>query len=71
METILGLVRKNLQRGKSIDEGVSAEKWDKLLRRYSDFSDNYDDSGFMTASEVRIKDLHTPRPSLHLLASTI
>lgn len=70
LQRALQMARENLRSGRSISEGIPPQQWQQLLNRYSHFVDHRDPDGYLIDSEVVITDLHTPRPCLHLMAST-
>lgn len=70
MERLVELIRKNLRAGRPLDHGIEPLPWQRLLDRYSHFVDRRDADGFLIDSELVLTDLHTPRPSLHLMLST-
>lgn len=69
MEQTLKTVRKNLKNNRSLNADIDKDKWQKLLNRYSHFSDTFDNNGFVTSSEVVVTSLKTPRPCLHMMCS--
>jgi len=69
-EKTLKIVRENLQAGKFANAGIADEQWRSLLDRYAHFADSTDEAGFLTDSELVLTSLHTPRPYLHLMASS-
>ena len=66
---ILNKVHNNLLSGSDIYDGIEESQREFLLKRYSEFIDVSDSSGFLIESGVHVKTLHTPRPYLHLMAS--
>ncbi|HOA73391.1 MAG TPA: hypothetical protein PL151_15905 [Phycisphaerae bacterium] len=69
MDKTLAAVRANLRAKKGLNEGIDPGAWESLLNRYSHFVDRRDSDGFLVDSAVNLDDWHTPRPSLHLMAS--
>lgn len=61
--------RKNLINAKTMTHGLSDEQSDLLINRYSFFNDVNDADGMLINSSIVIKELHTPRPYLHMMAS--
>ena len=49
---------------------LTDEQLDALRGRYADFEDRFDDDGLLVDSKVVIHRLDTPRPFLHLMASS-
>ena len=69
MDKTLATVRANLQAKRPLHHRVAPEAWQALLERYAHFDDRKDADGFLIDSTVNMDDWHTPRPSLHLMAS--
>jgi len=63
--------RKNLINAKTMTHGLSDEQSDLLINRYSFFNDVNDADGMLINSSIVIKELHTPRPYLHMMASNL
>ncbi len=70
MDETLSRVRENLQADRLPQEGIDPSTWQALLDRYAHFQDTRDAEGFLADSEVVITALRTPRPCLHLMASS-
>ena len=70
LEATLTTAGENLRAHRPADHGIDPQAWQRLLDRYSHFVDTRDEAGFLVDSEVVITELHTPRPCLHLMAST-
>jgi len=70
LEQTLSKAYSNLQAGKYIHEGIPYQQWQALLDRYSHFNDQRNTDGYLVNSEIVIDNFHTPRPCLHLMAST-
>jgi cellobiose phosphorylase len=69
MERTLASVHRNLKSHQPLDHGIDADRWAALLNKYAHFVDRRDADGFVVDSAVNMDDLHSPRPSLHLMAS--
>jgi cellobiose phosphorylase len=70
VEKSLETVRDNLRAGRALNHGIRSDHWRLLLNRYSRFEDRRDEQGFLIDSEEVLDSPHTPRPALHLMAST-
>ncbi len=70
LDQTLATARENLRAGRSVKDGIDRKRWRALLERYSRFVDRRDANGYLIASEAVLNSLHTPRPCLHLMAST-
>ena len=70
MDGLARRCRQNLAAGRSPVEGLSADEAERLRRRYACFDDVRDDQGFLVDGHVVVHALHTPRPVLHLMASS-
>lgn len=69
LDAIVARCRQNMKDGREVLEGLTSQEIDAIQTRYSRFEDSFDSDGFLTASEVLIKTLKTPRPFVHLMAS--
>lgn len=69
MNRTLEAVRANIRAKRPLNHGVDPVQWEALLNRYAHFVDRVDGDGFLVDSAVNMDDMHTPRPSLHLMAS--
>lgn len=69
MEKTLATVRTNIRAKQPLNKRIPANDWQALLNRYAHFTDRIDADGFLVESAVNMDDFHTPRPSLHLMAS--
>ncbi len=65
----LDVVRAALRRGNDPAAVLDDASRQALRERYAVFADQRDADGFLVDSQVILKDLRTPRPSLHMMAS--
>ncbi len=70
VERALRAARQNLRAGRCLSNGIPPADWQGLLDRYCHFVDRRDGNGYLSDSEVVLTSLQTPRPCLHLMAST-
>lgn len=70
MNELMKRCRENLQVGRNPIYGLDDQQVEILMNRYAEFEDVRDERGFVIDSEVVVKSLHTPRPYLHLMASS-
>ncbi len=70
MQDLVQRCRANLAAGRPPLDGLSAEEAGQLVTRYATFDDARDAKGFLVGSQVAVRSLHTPRPFLHLMASS-
>ncbi len=70
MDALVRKCRENLAGGRPPLDGLSAEEAEALRSRYAVFEDARDRQGFLVDSQVALRSLHTPRPMLHLMASS-
>ncbi|MFB3893321.1 MAG: GH36-type glycosyl hydrolase domain-containing protein [Phycisphaerae bacterium] len=68
-DALIARCRANMKAGKQPLDGLEAEEVEALQGRYSTFDDAFDKEGFLTASEVVLKKMLTPRPFVHLLST--
>jgi len=70
LDALVARCRANLRAGRAALDGLSPEQAEALRTRYASFEDRRDDAGFLVDSQVAVHALRTPRPMLHLLASS-
>lgn len=70
MDSLVQRCKQNLKSDKPLTSGLSAKEAQQLRTRYSTFQDQLDDNGFIISSNVVLKSLKTPRPYLHMMASS-
>lgn len=68
-EKILSKAKDNLEKNRSIKDGITDLQFKKMQQKYSYFLDNLDDKGFIINSQHVITDINTPRPWMHLMGS--
>ena len=69
LEQTITQILHNLQANREPDANIPSGHWQELLNRYSHFIDTRNEADFLIDSEVKITELHTPRPCLHLMAT--
>jgi len=70
LDELVHRCRANLEAGRPPLDGLSRDEAEALRSRYSAFADTRDDAGFLVDSHVALHALRTPRPFLHLMASS-
>lgn len=69
LDALVARCRENLKAGRLLLDGLSPAEVEAVQTRYASFSDTVDKQGFLTASEVVLKTLRTPRPFVHILST--
>ena len=69
LERTIIQIRRNLHANCELDANITSDHWQELLNHYSHFIDKRNEAGFLVDSEVRITELRTPRPCVHLMAT--
>ncbi|HUT36919.1 MAG TPA: hypothetical protein VNE39_25780 [Planctomycetota bacterium] len=70
MDALVRRCRESLAAGRPPLDGLSVEEAEALRTRYAAFEDAHDRQGFLVDCQVALRSLHTPRPMLHLMASS-
>ena len=70
LDALVARCRGNLKAGRGLLDGLDPAEVEAVQTRYASFNDILDPQGFLTASEVVLKTPLTPRPFVHILATS-